>query len=78
MNFECFLAPLEHYHTMLIDEKCQTYDYILTNNEYIKIRSKIIKLLLDTGKRLRQTESTINLAITYTDIILNTNNIISE
>jgi hypothetical protein len=35
-------------------------------------------MLSETGRRLRQSISTVNLAIKYTDIILNTNNVISD
>jgi len=72
------MASLEHYHTMLVDEKYQTYEFLSNKSVYLVTRKGLIELLFSTGKKLRQTESTVFLAIRYLDIILNTRNFISE
>lgn len=78
LQFECRVAPIEHFHTMLIDEKYQVQDFLLTNTDYFMVRSGIISMLMEAGRRLRQTESTVHLAVRYTDIVLNTDNKISR
>lgn len=77
-NFESQVAPLEHYHTTLIDEKYQNYEYVERSFEYAVMRKELIDKLFEIGKRLRQTQSTVFLAISYMDIILNTVNNISQ
>jgi hypothetical protein len=72
------IAPLEHYHTLFIDEKYQNHEFINCKSEYWRIRKDLIEMLFDTGKKLRQTISTVYLAISYMDIILNTVNLISQ
>jgi hypothetical protein len=76
-NFESQVAPLEHYHTTLIDEKYQNYEFNERSSDYSAMRKQLIEKLFETGKRLRQTQSTVFLAISYMDIILNTMNNIS-
>ena len=77
-HLDCPVQPLEHYHTMLVDEKYQNYEFKNENYGYYNIRSLLIDMLNETGRRLRQSQSTVNLAIRYTDIILNTDNVISQ
>ena len=76
-NFNSGIAPLEHYHTILMDEKYQNHEYLTMNKEYFAVRKDLIELLFETGKKLRQTQSTVYLAISYMDIILNTANNLS-
>ena len=78
MNFECRVAPLEHYHTMLIDEKYQSHNYIDSNKNYFKARGNLINMIMEAGRKLRQSQSIVHLAIKYMDIILNTNNVIQN
>mmetsp|Transcript_9695 Transcript_9695/g.10970 ORF Transcript_9695/g.10970 Transcript_9695/m.10970 type:complete len:91 (+) Transcript_9695:104-376(+) len=76
-NFTPDFAPLEHYHTILMAEKYQKYDFgdsVGLKNGYLKARKDLIGMLFETGRKLRQTESTVYLAISYMDIILNTKN----
>lgn len=75
-NSESKVAPLEHYHTILIDEKYQTYEF--TETPYTQIRKQLIDMLFEIGKKLRQTTSTVFLSIKYMDIILSTVNYISQ
>mmetsp|Transcript_929 Transcript_929/g.889 ORF Transcript_929/g.889 Transcript_929/m.889 type:complete len:246 (+) Transcript_929:257-994(+) len=63
---------------MLIDEKYQNHDYFFDQNDYSVCRKQLIETLFDIGKRLRQTESTVYLAVGYMDIILNSDNAISK
>lgn len=72
------IAPLEHFHTILIDEKYQHHEFINWKTEYWKMRKDLIEMIFSTGKKLRQTQSTAYLAISYMDIILNTVNLISQ
>ncbi|CAI2366193.1 unnamed protein product [Moneuplotes crassus] len=77
-NMKPDFAPLEHYHTILLDENYQKYQFLTTQKQYYSERKKLIELLFSTGKKLRQTRSTVYLAIKYMDIILNTSNEISQ
>ena len=77
-NIESLVAPLELYHTILVDEKNQNYEFIQDQTEYSSLRKQLIEVLFEAGKRLRQTESTVYLAISYLDVILNTSNYMSK
>jgi hypothetical protein len=52
-----------------VSPKCQ---------QYLSQRKSLVDLLFETGKRLRQTQSTCFLAVSYMDLILNSQNLISE
>lgn len=77
-NVESLVAPLELYHTILVDEKNQSYEFYQHETQYSSFRKKLIEGLFEAGKRLRQTESTVYLAIFYMDVILNTSNHVSK
>lgn len=71
-NLNSQVVPLEHYHTILVDEKYQTEEYYSIKSAYSESRKFLIDMLFETGRKLRQTVSTIYLAIQYMDIIINT------
>ena len=58
--------------------KNQNSEFYQHETEYSCFRKQLIEALFETGKRLRQTESTVYLAISYMDAILNTSNHISK
>lgn len=72
------MNPLEHYHTIVLDEKYQCYPFQTRSSPYLSSRKSLIGLLFTIGRKLRQQESTVYLAIKYLDIILNTDNFMSE